>query len=50
MGMEDKMIKGKPRRRSIDCVQEDLKEKGIRKQHTEDRNKWKRQIRSGDHV
>ena len=27
---------------------EDLKEKGIRIQHTEDRNKWKRLIRNGN--
>ena len=45
-----KVKKGRPCRRWTDCVQEDLKEKGIRKQHTEDRNKWKRLIRNGDLV
>ena len=39
MEVEGKRRKGRPRRRWTDCVQEDMKEKGIRKQHTEDRNK-----------
>ena len=50
MEVKSERRKGRPCRSWTDCVQEDLKEKGIRKQHTEERNEWKRLIRNGDPV
>ena len=40
--------RGRPERRWMDCVREDMKEKNLEERDVKDRNKWKTLIKNGD--
>ena len=40
--------RGRPKRRFMDCIEEDLKLKGLEVTDAEDRELWRRTIRTGD--
>ena len=42
--------KGKPKRRFKECIEEDLKIKGLKVTDAENRHLWRRKIRTGDPV
>jgi len=48
MNVEGRSRQGKPRRRSMDCVQEDLAQKQLRKRDAGDRQRLKAMARKSD--
>ena len=40
--------RGRPRRRWMDCIQEDLRQKGLTSGDAADRQRWKIMARNGD--
>ena len=48
MELPGKRKRGRPKRRFMDVVKEDMAEVGVTEEDTEDRNNWRRKIRCGD--
>ena len=48
MGLPGKRKRGRPKRRYMDALAEDMKIAGVQEKDTQDRIKWKQAIRCGD--
>ena len=48
MELPGKRKRGRPKRRFMDVVKEDMAEDEVTEEDTEDRNNWRRKIRYGD--
>ena len=48
MELPGKRRKGRPKRRYMDAVREDMRVVGVTEEDAEDRTRWKRMIRCGD--
>ena len=48
MELPGKRKRGRPKRRFMDVVKEDMTEVEVTEEDTVDRNNWRRKIRSGD--
>ena len=48
MELPGKRKRGRPKRRYIDALVEDMKAAGVQEIDTQDRTKWKQSIRCGD--
>ena len=49
MELPGKRERGRPKRRFMDVVKEDMAEVEVTEEDTEDRNNWRWKIRCGDH-
>ena len=50
MEVQDRRRRGGPKRRWIDCVREDLEEKGLTGELAQDRGEWRKLVRNNDPV
>ena len=50
MEVEGRRRRGRPRRRWKDCVEGDLREKGLVGDEYEDRGQWKRSVKNSDPI
>ena len=48
MELPGKRKRGRPKRRYMDALVEDMKATGVKEMDTQDRMKWRRSIRCGD--
>ena len=49
MELPGRRRRGRPKRRYLDAVEEDMQALGVRVEDTKKRSKWKEVIRCGDH-